>query len=225
MTNKLTRRHFLATLASAAAGALVAGVVKVEPEPAEWDDIGIKPLGPQYLIKDDFGDMSWTEPATDWYLTPEAGEDVVPVEYTNACTVDTGEWDGLFDTQAGPTRTVVDWDAGEDVRGLTLDAGILTLDWDDPWIDYGRLSFYVTEDRIVVKDGGMLTMRWLQGVEYVDAYLPLATQLLFVIVGPEYTEHLVYAGGRFRVWQRFVPEPASGLYPDFMAIDPDDIRI
>ena len=76
MTNKLTRRHFLATLASAAAGALVAGVVKVEPEPAEWDDIGIKPLGPQYLIKDDFGDMSWTEPATDWYLTPEAGEDV-----------------------------------------------------------------------------------------------------------------------------------------------------
>ena len=36
---KLTRRQFLTTLAAAAAGALVAGVVKVEPEPAEWDDI------------------------------------------------------------------------------------------------------------------------------------------------------------------------------------------
>ena len=36
-TNKLTRRQFLATLAAAAAGALIAGVVKVEPEPVTLD--------------------------------------------------------------------------------------------------------------------------------------------------------------------------------------------
>ena len=60
MTNKLTRRQFLATAALAAAGALVAGVVKVEPAPVE--DVG-----------------------------------VVPVEYTDTCTVDTGEWDFLFE--------------------------------------------------------------------------------------------------------------------------------
>ena len=72
---KLTRRQFLTTLAAAAAGALVSGVVKVEPEPAEWDDISAKPLGPQYLLKDDFEgdpvggvrtlrDWAWGEGAT-----------------------------------------------------------------------------------------------------------------------------------------------------------------
>jgi len=203
---KLTRRQFLTTLAAAAAGALVSGVVKVEAEPVA--EVDVVPLGPQYLLKDDFDDMAWTEPATAWYLTV----------------------DGTQATPGPGVRTVMDWDAREDVRGMTMDAGILSTDWNDPWIDYGRLSFYVTEDRIVVKDGGMLTMRWLQGVEYVDAYLPLANQLLFVIVGSEYTEHLVYAGGRFRVWQRFVPAPASGLYPDWTAhvsfmCDPSRVRI
>ena len=81
---KLTRRQFLTTLAAAAAGALVSGVVKVEAEPTEWDDISAKPLGPQYLLKDDFeGD---------------------PV---------------------GGVRTVMDWDAREDVRGIDLKLAVI----------------------------------------------------------------------------------------------------
>ena len=81
---KLTRRQFLATFAAAAAGALVSGVVKVEAEPAEWDDISAKPLGPQYLLEDNF--------------------DGDPV---------------------GGVRTVMDWDAREDVRGIDLKLAVI----------------------------------------------------------------------------------------------------
>ena len=51
-TNKLTRRQFLATLATAAVGALIGGVVQVE-EPALEADVQAVPLG-RYLLEDNF---------------------------------------------------------------------------------------------------------------------------------------------------------------------------
>ena len=119
---KLTRRQFLTTLAAAAAGALVAGVVKVEPEPVE--DVDVVPvreadLGMAYMVldgteltvyhpwaepaKDDFDDMAWTEPATAWYLTV----------------------DGTQATPGPGVRTVMDWDAREDVRGIDLKLAVI----------------------------------------------------------------------------------------------------
>jgi len=109
---KLTRRQFLTTLAAAAAGALVAGVVKVEPEPAEWDDISAKPLGPQYLLEDNF--------------------DGDPV---------------------GGVRTVMDWDAREDVRGIDMTLGSwhgsLDVQFDYPGTN-GTLPRWVDERTAMV---------------------------------------------------------------------------
>jgi len=85
MTNKISRRQFLATLAAAAAGALIAGVVKVEPEPVL--DVDVVAAG-RYLLEDNF----------DGY----------------------GSVNGTLATPGPGVRTVVDWDAGVDVRGAGL---------------------------------------------------------------------------------------------------------
>jgi hypothetical protein len=108
-------------------------------------------------------------------------------------------------------RTIVDRDAGEDVGGLTIDNGAIS--WNDPWISYERLSFYVTEDRIVVKDGGRIATCSLGVSEYVNAYLAPSDGLHFIVEGPGYTTQLVYANGWITLRRTIVhPEGPFSTY-------------
>ena len=141
----------------------------------------------------------------------------------------------IIDDFDGPpevgVRTVVDWDAGEDVGGIDL-----RMD-PDPWEDTSSLAVYT--------DG-----KWLIAMEKQDGilwthYSPLLpgewVNVMFrsrdggihcIVVGPNYTRQVVYAAGAFtertrimhttKPFSTYDPDstPAS-WYPDGWGSDPD----